>query len=108
MASKRGGRRVSGSPARRPAERGKLGREERFSETREQFEARLRRDKVIGLVGVALAGVVLLLNLVMELDASLRLLPGGHSELYFLAGLVVLFASCWVAFDWGNKRRVRR
>lgn len=108
MASKRSGKRVSGNPARRPADRDKLGGEERFSETREQFEARLRRDKVIGLAGVALAGVVLLLNLAMELDSGLRLLPGGHSELYFLGGLLVLFASCWVAFDWGTKRRVRR
>lgn len=105
MARKRSGRQASGNPALRKTQ---LGGEDRFRETHEQFEARLRRDRVLGLTGVAVAGVVLLLNLVMEFDTGLRLLPGGHSELYFMGGLVVLFASCWVAFDWGTNRRIRR
>lgn len=108
MARKKNGRRVSGNPARRPASSSRVGREGRFEETVEQFNARLRRDRLLGLSGLTLSLVVLLLNLVLEFDGSLPLLPGGHSELYFLAGLSAAFVSAWIAFDLGNNRRTRR
>jgi hypothetical protein len=108
MRRKRGGARGPGNPASRAAARGGLPGERHYQESQEQFEARLRRDRVLGLTAFAASLVVLLLNLVMEIDASLRLLPGGHSELYFLAGLLALGWSAWVAFDLGNSRRTRR
>lgn len=66
MASKRGGRQVSGHPGRRALSPGALGNEDRYRESVEQFNARLRRDRLLGLTGLAVSLVVLLLNLVME------------------------------------------
>lgn len=104
-ASKRGGRQ-RGHPATRTSKA--LGREDRFTETREQYVRRLRRDRVLGVAGLVAAVSVLLLNLVMEFAPRLRLLPGGHSELYFIAGVVAAGWSAWVAFDLGMSWRKRR
>jgi hypothetical protein len=108
MSKKRGGKRISGNPARRGTPPSAEGRQDRFRETPEQFERRLRRDRVLGLSGLAGALVVLLLNLIMEFDNSVQLLPGGHSEFYFVAGLAGAAVSAWIAFDLGSDRRVRR
>lgn len=98
---------MSGDPARRsPGAVG--GNQERFDETVEQFRARVRRDRIIGRSVFAVSMVVLVLNYVMEVAPSLRLLPGGHSELYFLATIAAAGGSAWVAFDLGNRRRTRR
>lgn len=84
------------------------GREERFTETREQFQARLRRERIAGGSVFTVALVVLLLNLVMEFAPEVTLLPGGHSELYFVASTIVAGIAAWITFDLGNNRRVRR
>lgn len=38
----------------------------RYVETAEEYEWRLRRDRVLGTVGLAIFGLLLLLNLIME------------------------------------------
>lgn len=79
-----------------------------FTETVERYQRRLRRDRVVGISGLAVSLLVLVVNLVMRLGADLPLLPGGHSPLYFLAGMIGAGWSAWVAFDLGNTRRQRR
>ena len=69
--------------------------------------ARFRRERALGRVGLALAAVVGVLNLVMEFDASLRLLPGGHSEAYFLLAVAGAAAGAWFGFDLGLRERRR-
>lgn len=101
----RSGRRVSGNPARRA---GRSQASDRPTESVEEFRARLRRDRVLGLSILGLALLVLALNLVMEFASDLQLLPGGHSELYFVGGLLVAGQGAWIAFDLGSNRRNRR
>lgn len=103
MASKRGGRHGSGHPGRRA-----VGNQDRYAESVDLFNTRVRRDRVLGASTLVVSAVVLALNLIMEFDSGLLLLPGGHSELYFLGGVLAAGASAWVAFDLGNNRRVRR
>ena len=69
--------------------------------------ARFRRERALGRVVLTLAAVVGVLNLVMEFDASLRLLPGGHSELYFLVAVAAMGAGTWFGFDLGLRERRR-
>lgn len=77
-------------------------------ESHEAFERRLRRERVVGLGGLAVAALILVLNWIMEFAPELRLLPGGHSELYFLLGVVGATAAAWLAFDLGMTRQRRR
>lgn len=79
-----------------------------YTETVAEYERRQRRDRIVGTVGLVGFGIVFLVNLVMEFAPALVLLPGGHSELYFLAGLVGLFWALWIRFDLGMRRRQRR
>jgi hypothetical protein len=86
----------------------KSWRGNRYEESVAAYERRQRRDKILGTVGLVVGGLVLLLNLIMEFDTSVLLLPGGHSELYFLASILVLGYAAWVRFDLGLDRRERR
>lgn len=70
------------------------------------WRARVRRP--LALAGFAGSILVLVLNYVMELVPVLRLLPGGHSELYFMVGVVTAFGCAWVAFDLGATQGRRR
>ena len=96
MAGRRGHRPPPGS--RRP----------QHTETVAEYERRQARDRVLGTAGLVVFGVVVLVNLVMEFVPQLVLLPGGHSELYFVASILTAGASAWIAFDLGNSRRARR
>lgn len=89
---------------RAPRRTGQTG----FTETVEQYQHRVKRDRLAGTAVLGLAVAVFLLNLVMEFAASLVLLPGEHSELYFLAAVLVGGAASWVTFDLGLTRRQRR
>lgn len=86
----------------------RLSQARQYQETPQQHRRRLRRDRVLSTVGLVVFGIVLLLNLVMEVSPEPRLLPGGHSELYFLAAVVGLAVSTWIRFDLGATRRDRR
>lgn len=86
----------------------KGSRRNRYEESAAAYERRERRDKILGTVGLGVGGIVLVLNLIMEFDASIVLLPGGHSELYLLASVLVLGYAAWVRFDLGLNRRERR
>lgn len=79
-----------------------------FEETIEEYESRISRDRLLGLIGLIVGGGVLIVNFIMEFDADLRLLPGGHSEAYFGASLVVVAIAAWIRFDLGVKRSQRR
>lgn len=79
-----------------------------FTESLEQYQRRVTRDRVLGVVGLGVAFVLFAVNLVMEFAPSVVLLPGGHSELYFLTAIVIGGAASWVAFDLGMNRRERR
>ncbi|MBA3621239.1 MAG: hypothetical protein H0W51_02795 [Euzebyales bacterium] len=96
------------TPGDGPPDRGAVGNQDRYAESDDQFNTRVRRDRVLGASTLVVSVVVLVLNLIMELDSGLFLLPGGHSELYFVGGALAAGASAWVAFDLGNNRRVRR
>lgn len=96
MAGRRGHRPPPGS--RRP----------QHTETVAEYERRQARDRVLGTAGLAVFGVVVLVNLVMEFVPQLVLLPGGHSELYFMGGLFGFGWALWVRFDLGLDRRQRR
>lgn len=73
----------------------------------QQRAQRYRRERVAGRVGFAVAGVGLVLNLVMEIVPELSLLPGGHSELYFLVTVAGMAAGVWFGFDLGLRERRR-
>jgi hypothetical protein len=79
-----------------------------YRETPQQYARRLRRDRIVGVTALVLTLLVLVLNYIMEYAPDLRLLPGGHSELYFIAGIAMASWSAWVAFDLGASRRKRR
>lgn len=83
-------------------------REARYTETAEEYAARLRRDRILGTTGLLVFGLLLLVNLLLEWWPEGRLLPGGHSEAYFFVGILGLAYSAWVRFDLGMKRGKRR
>lgn len=93
---RKGGRRARPTPVRRDDVAAAQRRAGKF-----------RRERTAGRVGLAVAAAVFLLNLLMEFDASLRLLPGGHSELYFLVAVAGMGAGAWFAFDLGLRERRR-
>ena len=96
MAGRRNHRPLSGS------------RLEKHTETVADYERRQARDRVLGTTGLVVFGAVVVVNFVMEFASELVLLPGGHSELYFLGGLLGLGWALWVRFDLGLNRRQRR
>ncbi len=79
-----------------------------FTETTRQHERRLARDRVLSTAAMVVFGATLLVNLWMEFDSSVVLLPGGHSEFYFLLSLAGIAWGGWVRFDLGLDRRKRR
>lgn len=81
---------------------------DKYTESVAEYERRQVRDQIVGTTGLVIFGVVLLLNLVMEFVPDLVLLPGGHSELYFMVGLIGFGWALWVRFDLGLDRRKRR
>lgn len=91
---------------KRPIRRG--SQPQRVAESMRDFQRRQRRDTMFGIAGMIISGIVLILNLIMEIDNSIMLLPGGHSEVYFLAGLVAFAYAAWIKFDLGLNRRKRR
>lgn len=96
---------MAGRRERRPPPGSRL---EKYTETVAEYERRQARDRVLGTVGLVVFGVVVLVNFVMEFVPELVLLPGGHSELYFVGGLLGLGWALWVRFDLGLNRRQRR
>lgn len=74
-------------------------------ETPAEFQQRVRRARLLGTIGLAVFSALFLVNLYLEFNATPRLLPGGHSELYFFVAVVGLFASAWQRFDWGTTQR---
>ncbi len=105
MGNRRKGTRRSG-PKKRRSRTGQasVGRQAPLAEV--SWRARARRP--LALVGFAGSVLVLVLNYIMELVPELRLLPGGHSELYFMVGVVTAFGCAWVAFDLGMTQGRRR
>lgn len=79
-----------------------------FTETIKQYERRLARERVLSTAAMVVFGVMLLVNLWMEFDPSVVLLPGGHSEFYFMLSLIGIAWGGWVRFDLGLDRRRRR
>lgn len=80
----------------------------KFTETTRQYERRLARDRVLSTAAMVIFIPMLLVNLWMEFDTSVVLLPGGHSEFYFMLSLVGLAWGAWVRFDLGLDRQERR
>lgn len=68
----------------------------------------MARDRVFSTSAIVVFGVVLVVNLWMEFDPSTVLLPGGHSEAYFMVALVGIAWGAWGRFDLGLDRRERR
>lgn len=94
---------------RRPSgRRGGAGQGQDFTESVGEHERRLARDRLLGTAGMIIFGVVVVANLVMEFMPDLVLLPGGHSELYLVLGLIGLGWALWVRFDLGVNRQQRR
>lgn len=57
--------------------------------------------RLVGWATLTLGVTVIVLNDLMRL-ADVRLLPGGHSELYLLAGLLIAGQSVWW-FGWWDR-----
>lgn len=60
--------------------------------------------KTVGATILILGVAVAVLNDVMLLGASTTLLPGGHSELYLVLGIVIAGYSTWW-FGWFDRER---
>lgn len=57
--------------------------------------------RLVGWTTLILGVIVIVLNDLMRL-ADVRLLPGGHSEFYLLAGLLIAGQSLWW-FGWWDR-----
>lgn len=91
-------RRIEARPRASPAP------SNRYTPPKKSFRFRPGWHKLLGFallfVGIALAAV----NDAMLLQPSLTMLPGGHNELYLLAGVVIAGVSTWW-FGWFDRRR---
>lgn len=76
----------------------------RYTPSRAVFRIRPLSHKVIGWVLVGLGVAVAVLNDVQWASSRLRLLPGGHSELYLMLALAIAaYGSWWLGlFDRPN------
>jgi hypothetical protein len=94
-------------PKRTSSRKGSRSAGERTSprETEEEFRQRVRRARLLGTIGLVVFSALFLANFYLEFNATPQLLPGGHSELYFLVAIVGIFASAWHRFDWGTTQR---
>lgn len=81
---------------------------DKYTESVAEYERRQARDRIIGTAALVIFGALFLANLVMEFAPTLVLLPGGHSELYFMLALLGLGGALWIRFDLGMNRRQRR
>lgn len=95
---------AGGTRKRRPKNDGS----QRYAESRQAYERRQRRDQLVGTLGLVVFGFLLVANLILEMAPDLPLLPGGHSELYFVAAVAGVAYSAWIRFDLGLTRRKRR
>ena len=76
----------------------------RYSPPKHDLRLRPRWHRLLGWCGVALGALVIIVNDLMLVDAGVRLLPFGHSELYLFAGLAAAACSTWFLglFDRGR------
>lgn len=81
---------------------------DKYTESVTQYKRRQARDRIVGTAALVVFGALLLANLVMEFAPTLVLLPGGHSELYFMLSLLGLGGALWIRFDLGMNRGQRR
>ncbi|WP_454850041.1 hypothetical protein [Promicromonospora soli] len=58
--------------------------------------------RAVGWLLLALGIAIIALNDAMQLTSGVTLLPGGHSELYLLAGIAVASTSMWW-FGWMDR-----
>ena len=93
---RRGGRRVG--PARDRRDDVAAG---------ERRVAKFRHERGLGHATLRTAAALGVLNLGMEFDTSLRLPPGGHSELYFLIAVAGIGPGAWFGFNLGLRERRR-
>lgn len=102
MRSNRSSRRRPPSP-RRPkrvvhVERSPSGSTGRYTPPAKRVRARPTWHRVAGTVEVVLGVALIVVNYIQY---EVPILPGGHSELYFVAGLLIVGGSLWWfgAFD---------
>ena len=60
--------------------------------------------KALGLILVAVGFTIVILNILMGGGSDLKLLPGGHSELYLFFGLGLAGYSMWW-FGWFDREK---
>lgn len=82
-------------PQRREEERPEPAPSARYTPARSAFRIRPVSHKIVGWVLVSLAVAVAILNDVQWVSSTLRLLPGGHSELYLLLALAIAVFGMW-------------
>ncbi|NIZ92560.1 hypothetical protein [Kineococcus rubinsiae] len=74
-----------------------------MNEKKLRYRYRPAWHKRIGVAVLAVGLYTIFANDLMRLTRNVQLLPGGHSELYLLAGIVVTVGSLWW-FGWFDSR----
>ena len=67
----------------------------RYTPKKPTYRLRPRWHRLAGWVGVVLGIAVIIANDAMLIAQNLSLLPGGHTEVYLLVGLLVGGSSTW-------------
>ena len=95
---------TSNAPKRRTTARETPAPSSRYTPPLKSVRFRPDWHKVVGFVFLVIGIAIAILNDIVLLGASATLLPGGHSELYLMLGVVIGGYSTWW-FGWFDREK---
>ena len=94
----------SSAPKRRTTEREAPAASSRYTPPLKSVRFRPELHKLIGAVILVIGIAIVIVNDIVLLGASATLLPGGHTELYLMLGVVIAGYSTWW-FGWFDREK---
>ncbi len=94
----------SSAPKRRTTEKATPAASSRYTPPLKSVRFRPEWHKLIGAVILVIGIAIVILNDIVLLGASATLLPGGHTELYLVLGVVIAGYSTWW-FGWFDREK---